>query len=120
MKTGKSLSTKIILMVEAILLLSSAIFCVVSVSRSRNGIRQSIRQRMLDIANCAAGSVNGDILKSLQAGDEGTPGYQTVYDSMAVFRDNAELEYVYAIRAFAGKPEEAEEDPDVLEFEPEK
>ena len=98
MKTGKSLSTKIILMVEAILLLSSAIFCVVSVSRSRNGIRQSIQQRMADIANCAAGSVNGDILKSLQAGDEGTPDYKTVYDSMAVFRDNAELEYIYAIR----------------------
>ena len=98
MKTGKSLSTKIILMVEVILLLSSAIFCGVSISRAQMGIRRAIRQRMVDISNCAAGLVNGDVLESLQAGDEDTPGYRAVYDTMAVFRDNAELEYIYAIR----------------------
>ena len=98
MKRRKSLSTSIILMVGAILLFSSAIFCAVSIYRARIGIRHAIQQRMVDIANCAAGSVNGDILEALKAGDEGTPGYKTVYDSMAVFRDNAELEYVYAIR----------------------
>ena len=98
MKAGKSLSTKIILIVVTILLLSTAAFCVVSVSRTRIGIRQAIQQRMVDIANCAAGSVNGDVLKTLRPGDEDTPGYKAVYDSMAVFRDNAELEYVYAIR----------------------
>ena len=74
MKSGRSLSTKIILMVEAILLLSGAIFCCISISRSQAGIRRAIRQRMADIANCAAGSVNGDILKSLKPGDEGPPG----------------------------------------------
>ena len=98
MKSGKSLSTKIILIVEAILLLSSTIFCAVSISRAQVGIRRAIQQRMVDIANCAAGSVNGDILKSLKAGDENTPEYKAVYDTMAVFRDNAELEYVYAVR----------------------
>ena len=98
MKTGKSLSTKIILMVGAILLLSSAMFCAVSISVARVGIRKAIQQRMVDIANCAAGSVNGDILESLWAGDEDTPEYKTIFDSMAVFRDNAELEYIYAIK----------------------
>ena len=98
MKTGRSMSTKIILMVEAILLFSSAIFCGISISRAQAGIRRAIRQRMVDISSCAAGSVNGDILERLQAGDENTPGYRTVYDTMAVFRDNVELEYIYAIR----------------------
>ena len=98
MKTGKSMSTKIILMVEAILLFSSAIFCGVSISRAQAGIRRAIRQRMVDISSCAAGSVNGDMLERLQAGDENTPEYRTVYDTMAVFRDNVELEYIYAIR----------------------
>ena len=92
MKAGKSLSTKIILIVVTILLLSTAAFCVVSVSRTRIGIRQAIQQRMVDIANCAAGSVNGAILKNLQPGDEGTEGYRAVYDTMAIFRDNVELE----------------------------
>ena len=98
MKTGRSMSTKIILMVEVILLLSSAVFCGISISRAQSGIRRAIRQRMVDISSCAAGSVNGDILEKLQPGDEGTPGYQNIYDTMAVFRDNVELEYIYAIR----------------------
>ena len=47
-----SLSTKIILMVEVILLISSILFCSVSVYRARVAIRKAIQQRMLDIANC--------------------------------------------------------------------
>ena len=98
MRPGKSLSTKLILLVEVILLLSSAVFCAISISRSRIGIRKAIQQRMVDIANCASGSVNGDILKTLYPGDEGTPEYKTIYDAIAVFRDNVELEYIYGVR----------------------
>ena len=94
----KNLSTKIILMVEVILLISSILFCTVSVYRARIGIRRAIQQRMLDIANCASGSVNGDVLKSLTAADTGSAEYEKIYDTLAVFRDNVELEYVYCIR----------------------
>ena len=90
MKLRNSLSTKIILLVGAILLFSSALFCGVSIYRARFGIRQAIQQRMVDIANCAAGSVNGDILESLTAADVDTPEYKTVFDSIAVFRDNGD------------------------------
>ncbi len=97
-KSKSSLSTKIILMVEVILLISSTLFCAVSIYRARVGIRKAIQQRMLDIANCASGSVRGDVLKSLTAADVGTPKYDNIYDTLAVFRDNVELEYVYCIR----------------------
>ena len=114
MKIRNSLSAKIILVVEAILLFSGAIFCVVSISRAQIAIRASIRQRMVDIANCAAGSVNGDILETLTADSIGSPEYKTAYDSIAVFRDNVELEYIYCIKDEAGG------DPDggVFEFAP--
>ena len=72
-----TLSTKIILLVEVVLLLSGSVFCVVSIINSRYGIRQSIQQRMLDIANCASGSVNGDILEKTDGrrrGYAGIPG----------------------------------------------
>ncbi len=97
-KSKNNLSTKIILMVEVILLISSTLFCTVSLYRARIGIRKAIRQRMLDIANCASGSVRGDVLKNLTAADVGTPEYNSIYDTLAVFRDNVELEYVYCIR----------------------
>ena len=93
-----NISTKIILMTEAILLISSILFCGVSIYRARTGIRKAIQQRMLDIANCASGSVNGDILGSLKKEDVGSEDYNNIYNTLAVFRDNVELEYVYSIR----------------------
>lgn len=93
-----NLSTKIILMVEAILLISSILFCAVSIYRERVAIRKAIQQRMLDIANCASGSVNGDILGALEKDDKGSDAYNTIYNILAVFRDNVESEYVYSIR----------------------
>ena len=98
MEARSNLSTKIILMVECILLISSVLFCTVSVYRARVGIRKAIQQRMLDIANCASGSVNGDLLKTLDESSVGSKVYNDVYDTLAVFRDNVELEYVYSIK----------------------
>ena len=98
LKSKSNLSTKIIVMVEIILLISSTLFCSVSIYRARAGIRRAIQQRMLDIANCASGSVRGDVLRSLTAADVGTPKYNEIYNTLAVFRDNVELEYVYCKR----------------------
>ncbi len=98
MTSKSNLSAKIILMVECILLISSILFCAVSVYRSQIGIRKAIQQRMLDIANCASGSINGDILKTLEKADVGSAKYNNIYDTLAVFRDNVALEYVYSIK----------------------
>ena len=53
---------------------------------------------MLDIANCASGSVNGDVMKGLTEDKIGSTEYNEVYNTLAVFRDNVELEYVYTIK----------------------
>lgn len=98
MNSGNRLSTKIIIMVECILLVSSILFCSVSIYRSRVGIRKAIQQRMLDIANCAAGSVNGEIMKNFTEEQVGSVAYNNVYDTLTIFRDNVELEYVYCIK----------------------
>ena len=97
------LFTKIILLVEVIILITSSLFCTVSIYRARVGIRKAIQQRMLDISNCAAGSVNGDILGALDESTIGTPEYEDLYSRLAVFRDNVELEYVYAIKQVGEK-----------------
>ena len=76
MASKNRLSTKIILMVEAILLITSILFCTVSVFRARTGIRKTIQQRMPDIANCASGSVKGDTLKALAEAGAGSAVYR--------------------------------------------
>ncbi len=97
------LFTKIIFLVEFIILITSTLFCTVSIYRARVGIRKAIQQRMLDISNCAAGSVNGDVLASLDESMIGSPEYEDLYSRLAVFRDNVELEYVYAIKQVGEK-----------------
>jgi len=93
-----SLSTRIILMVGCILLVSSILFCSVSIYVSRSAIRKSIQQRMLDIANCASGSVSGEAMKTLSEDTVGSVAYHKIYDTLAVFRENVEFEYVYCIK----------------------
>ena len=53
---------------------------------------------MLDIANCAAASVNGDILKLLSDDNVGGEESKEIYKTLAVFRDNVELTSVYCIK----------------------
>ena len=98
MGAKNNLSTKIIAMVEAIILISGALFCIVSIYRSSGAIRKAIQQRMMDIANCAAGSIDGDLFATIGRDSIGNDDYNKVYDTLAVFRDNVELEYVYALR----------------------
>ena len=95
----KTLSSKIILLIVILLIVSNSVLCVVSIIYSRATIKKSIQQRMLDIANCASGSINGDDLGSLTAEDIGSPKYMKIYDALSVFRDNVELEYVYSIKS---------------------
>ena len=98
MAARSKLSTKVLLMVEAIILISSVLFCAVSIYRARTAIRKSIQQRMLDISNCAAGSVDGDLIEGINEETVGDEQYNGIYNTLTVFRDNAELEYVYVIR----------------------
>ncbi len=97
-KHRNNLGLRIWLIVVLAVLLSTGSFGVISLIQARNAIKQSTIQRMMDIANCASGSVNGDILKTLTIDDNGTERFQSVYDALAIFRDNIELEYVYAIK----------------------
>ena len=85
-------------MVEAIILITGILFCSISIYISRIGIRKAVQQRMLDIANCAANSISGDALASIDETSVGSAQYNNIYDELTIFRDNVELEYVYVLR----------------------
>ncbi|MCR5686392.1 MAG: hypothetical protein K6G81_13425 [Lachnospiraceae bacterium] len=98
MKVRKlSLTLQILVINLAILLAACAVIGVVSTLRSKSAIKELMQQRMMDIANCAAASVDGDILEALTADDEGTEAYDSVLDALALYRDSVEVEYVYGI-----------------------
>ena len=98
MKRRESIISRIWVTILSVVMLACGMVCIVSFVMSRNQSRSYIRQRMLDIANCAAASVNGDDLGNIKQGDEGTKEYLRIYDALSVYRDIAEPEYVYGIR----------------------
>ena len=82
-----------------LLLLTNVLMSVILMSLSKKTLREQIDQRMLDIANTAAYQLDGDVLKTLTADDEGTAGYQQALETLRSFQDNIELDYIYGIRA---------------------
>ena len=94
----KNLSIRIWKIVLLAVLLSTSSFCAVSLFLARNSVKVSIQQRMIDIANCASGSVNGDSLKRITVNEIGSAGYHNINNTLAIFLHNIEAEYIYAIR----------------------
>ncbi len=94
----KSLSIRIWAIVLLAVFFSAGSVSVAALIGTRNAITTSTRQRMLDIANCAAGSVDGDDLGAITADDRESGRFRRLYNALAIFRDNIELEYVYGIR----------------------
>ncbi len=92
-----SISTIILVIVIVVLVVSSVTLSIFSINHSNGSMRIAVNQRMLDVANCAAASVNGDNLKILTAEDKGTPEYEDVYKALELFKNSVSLEFVYAI-----------------------
>lgn len=115
----KNLSIRIWKIVLLAVLLSTSSFCAVSLFLARNGIKHSIQQRMIDIANCASGSVDGDSLRRITVNEIGSAGYRKINNTLAIFLNNIEAEYIYAVHIEEDGSFTISIDPsmeDVLEF----
>lgn len=67
-------------------------------NRSQTSLFQQIQSNARNIAKCAAANVNGKVLEKIGIGDETSVAYGVVMESLALFRDNSELEYIYTLR----------------------
>lgn len=96
---GKKLTYtgRLVLIAVATLLAVQALLSVVLLRQDRRTMKALIDARMLDIVRVAADSVDGDVLKTLRAEDQGNILYQRVYNQLRLFYDNIELEYIYAV-----------------------
>jgi signal transduction histidine kinase/CheY-like chemotaxis protein len=93
-----SLRTRAILLVALFMLATNLALGAVLLHQSRRAMKEQIDARMLDVVNTAAAMLDGDVLDRLTAADKGTPAYQAVYDTLARFLDNINLDYIYYVR----------------------
>ncbi len=98
-----NLRTKVILVAAVFIFLSNLALGFLLSSRMQTATKTQINERMLDIVNSAAAMLDGDVLARLTAEDKGTPEYETVYNTLAKFRDNINLEYIYYVRKTGDK-----------------
>ena len=92
-----SLTTQIVIIITILILTANAIFGFLMMNVFKTNMQTMISQRMLDISNTAAATIDGDSLKKLTAEDVGTKEYQAIQDSLSVFQENMDLEYIYCV-----------------------
>ena len=99
-RTESNITTRIILITIVLLFVTNLLLSVLLLHNTRITSMTLINERMLDIVNCAAASINGDNLKMLTADSVGTPEFLDVYKSLVAFRDNINkdhLKYIYCV-----------------------
>ena len=92
-----SLTTQIIVVVSAFLLLADVFLGISLTTQSQKSIKTLINSRMLDMSNTAASMLDGDAVGAFTAEDEGTPAYEAEMDKLRAFQNNMELKYIYCI-----------------------
>ncbi len=97
-KNQASETTLLIALVLAILLAANAMLGFMLTEQSQASMKELLQTRMLDVANTAADMLDGDKLKTLKATDKDTPDYKKISDTLAMFRDNIDLAYIYCIQ----------------------
>lgn len=98
MKVRKfSMSTKIFIFISLLLLVSD--FCIGALfyARSKDLLVTQMKDNAIDFAQCVAVSIDGALYSQIAIGDTSSNAYNTVYDVLCRFRDNANVEYVYTL-----------------------
>ncbi len=99
MKVRKiSLTTRVLIINILVLLIANATLGAVSISQTRKSMKQAIQQRMLDAANSAAASIDGDVLETVTEDDKDSEGYQAIFNTLDTFRRSIKLEYIYGLK----------------------
>lgn len=90
--------TQLFIWLAVLLLIGNVLVGYFAYSRSRSALFTQIQSNVMNIAQCAAMNVDGEILQQIVEGDEGSDRYNTVIEQLALFRDNADIEYIYTLR----------------------
>lgn len=93
-----SLTTRYVLVVGALLLITNIILGSVLMRQSTTALQGLIRKNMLDISNTAAGLLDGDALGTLTEEDVGGPVFNDVLSKLSVFQANNDIAFIYAVR----------------------
>jgi len=93
-----SIFNQLFVLLAILLLMGNGFLGVVAYRHSEDTLFEQIQGNVVNIAAIASAHVDGELFQGIEIGDEGTDAYNEIIDQLALFRDNAELEYIYTLR----------------------
>ena len=93
-----SFTTRYVVVVGLLLFLANVILGMIVLRQSDTAMKSLINKNMLDIANSAAGSLDGDVLENLTEEDVGSEAFQEIMERLTVFQKNVDIHYIYAVK----------------------
>ncbi len=100
MKVRKmSMSTRIFVLISALLLISDLLIGVLFYTRIRATLTDQVLNDTLGMAKTATRGVDGAVFHALEPGDTESEGYQVMLSELRDIRDVSEVEFVYAVKA---------------------
>ena len=105
MKASKGfiLTTKYLVITGVFLVLVNATLGFVLAKLADGAIKSLISSWMLDIANSAAGLLDGDVLKEVTPEDKDDPDYKSVMRTLTGFQYSTEMSYIYLVQDLGDK-----------------
>ncbi len=110
-----SYRTKLLVIVLFFLVAANLILDWFLMMDAQSALKQLMQDRMLDVANVAADCLDGDFLETMTADDVGSEGYNKVLRQFAVFQDNVQMDYIYALKKAGDKKFVFTIDPDPID-----
>ncbi|MCR5320834.1 MAG: methyl-accepting chemotaxis protein [Lachnospiraceae bacterium] len=102
MKVRKvKITTKLIIGIIALILITDFILGAAIYNKANNMLIEQIKRGSESIANATAGFVDGEVVASVQPGDETTDAYLEQSNLLDHFRLSSGAEYIYAVRQTA-------------------
>ncbi len=116
-KKSLSLSAAIMLIISAFTIIVSGVLGTVLSIQSINRMKKMVESKTLEMATIAAGLLDGDSLKDIQASDVNTPAYQNALSTLRAFKSanegsSGEFAYIYLCRQTGENTFEFTIDPD--------
>lgn len=93
-----SFTTRYVLAFGVFLVIANILLGMVILRQSESSMKTLINKNMLDIVNTAAGFLDGDALGALTEDDVGGEVFNDVLEKLAVFQNNVDIHFIYAVR----------------------
>lgn len=99
MKVRKmAIVSRILIVICSSLFIGMTALGIILYTRTEKLLLQETRKGAMNLASCAAASVDGEIFAKINEDSGQTEEFKQVYESLSLFLENSSLQYVYSFR----------------------